>query len=200
LHHARAVVITGCGVVSPLGAGVPTFWERLVAGRSAVGPITGFPAGDLSPRAAAEVRAPLESDPDRAGAFALRAVAEATADAGFTAGLPARSGVALGTTLGGMRLFEAWQNDGASNRLEAIPYFAPAVRVARALGCQGPVATPQLACASGTHALALATDWVRGGRADVVVAGGTDLLCRFVVSGFNCLRATAQAARRRRRG
>jgi 3-oxoacyl-[acyl-carrier-protein] synthase II len=65
------------------------------------------------------------------------------------------------------------------------------------------VATPQLACASGTHAVALAASWVRAGRADVVLAGGTDLLCRFVVSGFNCLRATSDAARpfdRRRRG
>jgi 3-oxoacyl-[acyl-carrier-protein] synthase II len=189
------VVITGCGVVSPLGAGVSTFWDRLVAGRTAVGPISGFPAADLSPRAAAEVRAPREDDPDRAGAFALRAAAEAMADAGFTAGLPARTGVALGTTLGGMRLFEAWQSEGVASRLEAIPYFAPAVRVARTLGCRGPVATPQLACASSTHALALATDWVRAGRADVVLAGGTDLLCRFVVSGFNCLRATAPEAR-----
>src|SRR5207237_450769 len=68
-------------------------------------------------------------------------------------------------------------------------------RVARRLGCRGPVATPQLACASGTHAIALATDWVRSGRADVVLAGGADLLCRFVVAGFNCLRATAEAAR-----
>ena len=69
------------------------------------------------------------------------------------------------------------------------------MRVARRLGCRGPVATPQLACASGTHAIALATDWVRSGRADVVLAGGADLLCRFVVAGFNCLRATAEAAR-----
>jgi 3-oxoacyl-[acyl-carrier-protein] synthase II len=55
--------------------------------------------------------------------------------------------------------------------------------------------TAQLACASSTHALALASDWVRAGRADVVLAGGTDLLCRFVVAGFNCLKATADRAR-----
>jgi 3-oxoacyl-[acyl-carrier-protein] synthase II len=188
-------VITGCGVISPFGVGVPTFWERLVAGRSAVGPISGFRADDLSPRAAAEVRTPPDFARDRAGAFALRAVAEATADAGFAGDLPARTGVALGTTLGGMLLFEAWQRGETTSGLEAIPYFAPAVRVARALGCRGPVATPQLACASGTHALALATDWVRARRAEVVLAGGADLLCRFVVSGFNCLRATAPEAR-----
>jgi 3-oxoacyl-(acyl-carrier-protein) synthase len=69
------------------------------------------------------------------------------------------------------------------------------VRVARTFGCHGPVATTQLACASGTHAVALAAEWVRAGQADVVLAGGADLLCRFVVSGFNCLRATAEEAR-----
>src|SRR5439155_5808291 len=79
--------------------------------------------------------------------------------------------------------------------LERVPYYAPAVRLARTVGCRGPVAPPQLACASGTHALALARHWIRAGRVDVVLAGGTDLLCRFVVAGFNCLRATADVAR-----
>jgi 3-oxoacyl-[acyl-carrier-protein] synthase II len=67
--------------------------------------------------------------------------------------------------------------------------------VARTFACRGPVATPQLACASGTHAVALAAEWIRTGQADVVLAGGADLLCRFVLSGFNCLRATADEAR-----
>jgi 3-oxoacyl-[acyl-carrier-protein] synthase II len=205
---ARAAVITGCGVVSPFGVGVPAFWEGLVAGRSAVGPIGGFPADDLVPRAAAEVRAAVPPDPDRAGVFALRAASEAVADAGL-AGMPrTRIGVALGTTLGGMGVFERWDAARAGGGappagLERVPYFAPAARLARAFGCRGPVATTQLACASGTHALALAADWVRSGQADLVLAGGTDLLCRFVVAGFNSLRATAEACRpfdRDRRG
>jgi len=202
---ARSAVITGCGVVSPLGAGVSAFWEGLVAGRSAVGPIAGFAADDLVPHCAAEVREPVVADPDRAGAFALRAATEAVADARLDPLDSTRLGVVLGTTLGGMRLFEAWYpaRPAASGGLERVPYFAPAVRLARALGCRGPVATTQLACASSTHAIALAADWVRSGRADVVLAGGTDLLCRFVVAGFNALRATAEVARpfdRDRRG
>src|SRR5205807_1492179 len=139
------------------------------------------------------------TDPDRAGAFALAAATEALADAALDPrALDAgRVGVALGTTLGGMQLFERWMAGGEvlPAGIGAIPYYGPAVRLARALGCLGPVATAQLACASGTHAIALAADWVRAGRADVVLAGGTDLLCRFVVSGFNCLRATADVAR-----
>jgi 3-oxoacyl-(acyl-carrier-protein) synthase len=206
----RAAVITGCGVVSPLGVGAPAFWEGLVAGRSAVAPIRGFPADDLTPHAAAEVPAVVTNDPDRAGAFALAAAIEAASDAGLSLAVldAGRTGVALGTTLGGMRIFEAWQADarrGASPPpgLEHVPYFAPAVRLARVLGCRGPVATTQLACASATHAIALGVEWVRAGHADVVLAGGTDLLCRFVVAGFNCLRATAEEARpfdRDRRG
>jgi 3-oxoacyl-[acyl-carrier-protein] synthase II len=177
-------------------------WEGLVAGRSALGPIRRFPSDDLTPRTAAEVEGVPDDDPDRAGAFALRAAAEAVADAALAvAGVdPRRVGVALGTTLGGMQIFERWvaarlaATPGPGD-VERVPYYAPATRVARALGCRGPVATTQLACASGTHAVALATQWVRAGRADVVLAGGTDLLCRFVVAGFNCLKATAETAR-----
>jgi 3-oxoacyl-[acyl-carrier-protein] synthase II len=193
-------VITGCGVVSPLGAGVPAFWDALVAGRSAVAPIRGFAADDLSPASAAEVEGDLRDDPDRAGAFALAAAAEALAAAALDRGAlePTRVGVALGSTLGGMTLFERWDAAAGAeppSGVARIPYYGPAVRLARALRCCGPVATPQLACASGTHAVALAAEWVRTGRADVVLAGGTDLLCRFVVAGFNALRATADVAR-----
>lgn len=203
-------MITGCGVVSPLGRGVPAFWRGLTDGRSAVAPIRTFAADDLSPAVAAAVDDAPVADPDRAGAFALDAAREALADAALDLGRcdPCRVGLALGTTGGGMLLFEAWDAAVSGDvpppaALAAIPYYAPAVRVARAFGVAGPVATPQLACASSTHAVALAAEWVRAGRADVVLAGGADLLSRFVVAGFNALRATADEARpfdRRRRG
>ena len=158
-------MITGCGVVSPLGEGVPAFWDGLVAGRSAVRPLRNFPAADLSPANGAEVPTPA-ADADRAGDFALRAAHEALADARLSDVLPARSGIALGTTLGGMLLFEAWDAGTLEGPpLRAVPYYAPAARLARALGCRGPVATPQLACASGTWAIGLAASWVRAGRA-----------------------------------
>ena len=191
----RAAVITGLGVVSPLGTGVGAFWEGLVAGRSAVAPITSFRAEDLEPRNAAEARDVPLDDADRAGALAIRAATEAATGAGLDGVHRGRMGVALGTTLGGMLLFERWMARESVSRPERIPYYAPAARLARTLGCRGPVATPQLACASGTHAIALAAEWVRRGRADVVLAGGTDFLCRFVVAGFNCLRATADMPR-----
>jgi len=190
----RAVLVTGRGAICALGASVASLWDGLVSGRAAIAPATGFAAGDLKPNHVAEVRAPAIGDPDRAGAFAVHAAREALEDAGLLSDRDTRIGVALGTTLGGMKLFEAWTG-GAMSGLERVPYYAPAVRVARTFGCTGPVATPQLACASGTHAIALAAEWVRTGQADVVLAGGADLLCRFVVAGFNCLRATAEEAR-----
>src|SRR5262245_16775018 len=187
----RAAVITGRGAICALGDRAATFWEALLAGGAAIGPVRGFAADDLAPNRVAEVRTPVD-DSDRAGAFAVRAAREALADAALAA--PAAAGVCLGTTLGGMTLFEVWRGEPMAG-LDRVPYYAPAARVARTLGCHGPVATTQLACASSTHAVALAAEWVRAGQADVVLAGGADLLCRFVVGGFNCLRATAEEAR-----
>jgi len=197
-------------VVSPLGNGLAAFWTGLVGGRSAIAPIRRFRADDLDPANAAEVTGEEGQEPDRAGAFAVGAAMEALDSARLDPGMvdPARLGVALGTTLGGMQIFEGWDvataaGDAPPPRLERVPYFATAARVAGAIGARGPVVTTQLACASGTEALAIAADWVRAGRADVVLAGGSDLLCRFVVAGFNALHATADRARpfdRARRG
>lgn len=201
MRGARDALITGCGVQSPVGLGVSSFWEGLLAGHTAARRIERFPAADLAPNVAAEISWD-DGDPDRAGALALRAAHEALDDAALGRGVaaPERLGVALGTTLGGMTILEAWDaavraGGGSVAGVEQIPYYAPATRLARHVGARGPVATPQLACASGTHAVALAASWVRAGRADVVLAGGTDLLCRFVVAGFNCLRATSEVAR-----
>lgn len=191
--------------MTPFGPGVRALWEGVRDGRRALAPVRRFAADDLEPRVVGEVPSD-DGDADRAGSFALAAAGEALAQAGIDTGDvdPVRLGVVIGTTLGGMQLFEAWKpGTHAPDDLERIPYFAPAVRLARTLGAAGPVATPQLACASGTGAVALAAEWVRRGAADVVVAGGTDLLCRFVVAGFNSLRATADEARpfdRDRRG
>jgi 3-oxoacyl-(acyl-carrier-protein) synthase len=206
----RSAVITGSGVVSPLGSGLTAFWSGLVAGRTAIAPIVRFRADDLDPATAAEVEGSSGDDRDRAGIFAVAAAEQALAAARLrpTDVDPARLGVALGTTLGGMEIFEAWDGavaagDAPPACLGRVPYFAPATRVAAAVSARGPVVTTQLACASGTEAIALAADWVRAGRADVVLAGGSDLLCRFVVAGFNSLRATAEVARpfdRDRRG
>src|SRR5204862_386451 len=142
-----------------------TVWVTTMGGTYVVTPHM-LQGDDPSPRHAAEVEGVAADDPDRAGAFALAAAAEALAGArlDLASDDPTRVGVALGTTLGGMLLFEGWEEAVASATpppagLDAIPYYGPAVRLARRFGCRGPVATPQLACASATHAIALAADW-----------------------------------------
>jgi len=133
-HANRAAVISGCGVVAPVGVGVTAFMDALVAGRCAVAPITRFPADDLSPRHAAQVHGVAADDPDRAGAFALAAAGEALTSARLDVGAedPCRIGVALGTTLGGMLLFEGWEQAVATgtaspDRLDGIPYYGPEI-------------------------------------------------------------------------
>jgi 3-oxoacyl-[acyl-carrier-protein] synthase II len=190
-------VVTGTGAVTPYGRGVSACWDGLAAGRSAVAPIRSFAADDLAPARAAEV--PREPrDPDGAAAFLLIAAAEALAGAGLApdAVRPDRIGIVVGTTLGGIRIFEGWLGGpGAAGPPAAIPYFAAAGRLADAVGATGPVVTTQLACASGTAAVGMGARWIREGRCDVVLSGGADVLCRYVVAGFNCLRATAEEAR-----
>src|SRR6185295_7941326 len=81
-----------------------------------------------------------------------------------------------------------------ARRLLHLPYAATATRLARALGVGGPVVSPSIACASGTHAVGLALELIQRGHADVLVAGGAEVLCHFVVAGFNSLRATTADA------
>jgi len=143
---ANHVVVTGTGVVTPYGLGVPALWDGLIGGRCAVAPIRSFPADDLVPARAAEVPGG-SSDPDPAGEYVLAAASEALAGAELEteAHVAERVGVVLGTTLGGMRLFEGWLDDvGRTLDPAAIPYFAMAVRLADAVGATGPVATTQL--------------------------------------------------------
>ena len=75
-------------------------------------------------------------------------------------------------------------------RLLDFPYYATATGLAREIGVRGPVVSPSIACASGTHVVGLALELIRAGQADVCVVGGVETLCAFVVNGFNCLRAT----------
>jgi len=204
-------LLTGCGAVSPLGGDVAAFWDGLLAGRCALEPIRGFDTAGLS---AALAGAVADFDPvaalgpadarrlDRIGQYALAAAREALRDAGLDLAREdaARVAVVAATTLGGMPIGEAYERarqhgDAHTARdLLHMPYAATATRLARTLGARGPVASPSIACASGTQAVGLALELIRLGQADVVVAGGAEVLCHFVVCGFNALRATTASA------
>ena len=203
--------ITGCGAVSPFGGGVEALWRRLCAGRSAIAPLRGFAVDGLSGVLAAEVPAGAVdrwiSPEDRArleriDQHALAAAREALTEAGLdlAACEPTRVAVVLGTSLGAMAIGERYQRARHAGtpfdarRLLGMPYAETAARLARGLGARGPVLSPSIACASGTHAVGLGRELIALDRADVVIAGGAEALCEFVVAGFACLRATTATA------
>lgn len=196
--------LTGCGAVSPFGAGVETLWTALRAGRSAVAALRGIVVDGLDGVLAAEVPPAAVADDgrERIDRFAHAAALEALGDAGLRLADCDRTRVAVvvGTTLGAMPIGERYlraRHAGApfaARRLLGHPYAATATNLARALGTRGPVLSPSIACASGTHALGLARDLILHDHADVVLAGGAEALCEFVLAGFACLRATTATA------
>ena len=156
------------------------------------------PAHAVDPWLTGDERAQLERIDQHALAAAREAVAAAGVD--LAACDSTRVAVVLGTSLGAMPIGERYQrarHDGVpfdARRLLAMPYAATAARLARTLGTRGPVLSPSIACASGTQAVGLARELIALDRADVVLAGGTEALCEFVVAGFACLRATTADA------
>jgi 3-oxoacyl-(acyl-carrier-protein) synthase len=198
------VVITGMGALTAAGRGVGPFWQACVAGRPALSPVSRFDVSDLGPVLAGEVGEALLPDEERASAFALIAAAEALAATGLSPDdLPPASGVVLGTCLGdsiasspapvGPEVRAPHELAIPSPHERAVPspdgLAAPAWRIAAACGLSGPVSTVSVACASGTAAIASAASCIRRGEADLMLAGGTDALSRFVISGFWLLRA-----------
>jgi len=196
--------LTGCGAVSPFGVGVETLWTALRAGRSAVAALRGIAVDGLDGVLAAEVPPAAVADDarERIDRFAAAAAHEALRDAGLRLADCdlTRVAVVVGTSLGAMPIGERYlraRHAGtpfAARRLLGHPYAATATTLARALGTRGPVLSPSIACASGTQAIGLARELIAHDHADVVVAGGAEALCEFVLAGFACLRATTATA------
>jgi 3-oxoacyl-[acyl-carrier-protein] synthase II len=205
---ARRACITGYGALSPIGNSAPAFWEALVAGRCGLEPLRTFDTTGMSVTLAGEVKdfepaerlLPAEiARLDRSHQFGLSTAREALAAAHLDlAGVDgSRVGVIVSTSVGAMRIGEAYQRHlaGAGGafdplRLFDFPYYATANILARLLGVRGPVVSPSIACASGTQAVGQALEFIRRGHGDVFLVGGVEALCAFVVNGFNCLRAT----------
>ncbi len=203
------IVVTGMGAVTPLGTGVAPLWDGIVAGHSAVGPITSFDASALSTQLAAEVR---DFDPEahfprkearrmeRFVQFAVVAAREAIGDAGLGNGSlpPSRTGVIVGTGIGGAgilvdqsRVLEAQGPRRVSPFL--IPMMLPdmaAGQIAIDQGLEGPNLAVISACASGTNAIGEAAAMIRRGAAEVMLAGGTEsAILPIAIAGFNVMGA-----------
>ena len=187
------MVITGLGAVTRLGRDVTSLWEGLLAGRSAIGPITSFDASSYPCRIAGEVpdytpHEGLSSEQaarlDRGALFAADAALQALADA--TLPLTRENAAAVGLVLGSARPGEAstWEGHRAFHQqgpLAITPGYigrtlsnAPAAQVAAALGVRGPTVATAAGGASGHAALGLAAAMVRRGEVQVAFAGGAD--------------------------
>lgn len=206
--RAEPIAILGAGAVTPFGADVDAFWSGLLTGSDGTSTIERFPVADLRVGRGGEIKKLPHSK--RARALDCRAsqllVLAAEDLLGRTPLVldPARVGVVVGTALGGVEELErALAEDRGPRRAAAGFYDAPAHALAERLGATGPVVTVSTACASGATALGVGADLLRADRADVVVAGGYDILCRFVMRGFDALRALTRDRVRpfdRRRG
>ncbi len=200
----RRVVVTGLGVVSPIGVGVDAFWDALLRGRSGIGPITRFDPSPFPTRIAGEVRGfdPLahlpRRDVVRTDAFihyALASARQAIADARLEIdGRGDRVGVSIGTGMGGIPLlmtaYDALLREGVQAISPyAMPGFLPNMAagwVSMRTGARGPIASPSTACAAGNQAIGDAFRLIQRGEADVMLAGGTDALIHPIVIGCFC--------------
>jgi 3-oxoacyl-[acyl-carrier-protein] synthase II len=202
--HLPRVVISGAGSVNALGIGVDAFARGLREGRCAIGRLSVFDPSAYRSPLAAEVKdlprpdwlAPsVRRHASRSDLFALLAVREAIDSAGLLQADRTRFGVILGASTGGMlegedyyrRLLDGEPRVGLG--LLNTPVSTSADLIAGTFDCFGPRLTVSTACSSGNNALGLAADWIRTGRADTVLCGGVDSLCRMTFSGFNALQA-----------
>ncbi|MER7824557.1 MULTISPECIES: beta-ketoacyl-ACP synthase II [unclassified Streptomyces] len=197
----RTVVVTGIGATTPLGGDSASTWEGLLAGRSGVKPLEGERFAELPVRIAARAAVdpsevlprPLARKLDRSAQFAVIAAREAWADAGYTtpAGeetqegafiAPERLGTVIASGIGGVTtLLDQYDvlKDKGVRRVSphTVPMLmpnGPSANVGLEVNAQAGVHTPVSACASGAEAIGYAVEMIRTGRADVVVAGGTE--------------------------
>ncbi len=205
----RRVVVTGVGLVSPLGVGTQATWEGLCAGRSGIGAITHFDASAFAARIAGEVRDfdPLEfigrKDVKKMDVFIQYAIAAsefALCDAGLQTDQPLgpRAGVFIASGIGGFSTIEREHRALLAGGPRKIsPFFIPSAiinlaagQVSIRFGAQGPNSATCTACSASAHAVGDAFEIVRRGTADVMIAGGSEAaITPMGVGGFASMRA-----------
>jgi len=211
MNGRRRVVITGMGAVSPLGNDVETTWENLSAGRSGAAEITAFDASEYPVHFACELK---EFDPvewiekkqarrmDRFAQMIVVAAIQARDDAGLDIDNEAdRIGASIATGIGGLKAFQDCYDtliERGPDRVNpfSIPQIIPnmgAGWVSMYLGTRGPLSSQCTACAASNMAIGEAADAIRLGRADVMLAGGTEAgITRVGIAGFGAMRALSR--------
>jgi 3-oxoacyl-[acyl-carrier-protein] synthase II len=205
----RRVVVTGIGIVSPLGIGTEETWEAVRCGRSGIGPITAFDATAYTTRIAGQVK---DFDPEKyidrkeikkMGRFIHLAVA-ATDFALSASGLKVdadnaeRVGIYIGSGIGGFEVIEReFENLIRGGPRRISPFFVPATIVNLAsgyisirTGAKGPNSATATACTSSTHAIGDSFRMIQRGDADAMICGGAEApICRMEIGGFAAMRA-----------
>ena len=207
----RRVVVTGLGIVSPVGIGVATAWDSIINARSGIGPITRFDASAFNTRIAGEVK---NFDPaqymsgkearryDTFVHFGIAAAKEALADAGIAPNPtdPDRYGLAIGSGIGGLPLIQNTYADllkGGPRKIS--PFFIPGSiinmisgLVSIEYGLQGPNLAAVTACSTANHCIGESMRKFEYGDADVMIAGGSEAaICELGIGGFNASRAVS---------
>ena len=207
----RRVVVTGVGMISPLGRTKDEFWQAICECRSAIAPITNIRTEGLIVAIAAEIKGFEESDHfekaqlpllDRFSQFALVAAREAIADSGleFGDGVGARTATIIGTGAGAQNTLDDnyWRvySEGAKRlhplTIPRLMFNAPASHITMEHGLTGPAFAVASACSSTAHAVGQAFHMVRAGLADVAVTGGTEACITYgTMKGWEALRIMA---------
>jgi 3-oxoacyl-[acyl-carrier-protein] synthase II len=207
----KRVVITGLGMVSPLGNDVATSWARLLAGESGAAEIQSFDHSDYNVHFACELK---DFDPtdwidrksarrmDRFAQIILAAARQAEQDAGVDiAAEPDRFGASIATGIGGLHSYQECYHVLLTKGPDRVgPFSIPSIIpnmgagwVSIELGTKGPLLSECTACAASNMAIGDAMDTIRAGRADVMFAGGTEApITEVGIAGFDAMRALSR--------
>jgi len=205
MSKERRVVVTGIGAVTSIGTNVPAFWRNLLAGECGIRPLSLFDASSYRTQTAGEVAeipdgflsAVEKRRMSRADRMGLAAAAEAVKQSGldFSREDPTRVGVMLGGGTSGLldseEFFERHLKGRPARPSRVLNHLPDAItdRVAQRFGLEGIKSTTTTACSSSANAMGFAHDAIVSGFADVVLTGGSDVLCRLTYGGFNSLRS-----------
>jgi 3-oxoacyl-[acyl-carrier-protein] synthase II len=205
----KRVVVTGLGLVTPLGIGVQESWDHLCQGKSGIGPITHFDASKYRTRIAGEIKGFKSEDfvpqklikrLDIFVHYALAAARMAVEQSGLkiTPELAPMIGVITGCGLGGLQTIEAMHTTLLSRGPDRIsPFFIPMLianmapgQIAIEFGAKGPNVSIETACAAGNHAIGDSFKLIQRGAARAMICGGVEaVISPLAVGGFNAMRA-----------
>ena len=205
----RRVVITGLGIISPVGIGIPAVWQNIIAGKSGITKITSFDSSAMAAQIAGEVKdfdvaqylsAKDARRMDRFIHFGLVAGIEAFKDSGLEVSEQnaERIGVNIGSGIGGLPMIEGTHSEYLSAGPRKIsPFFIPGTiinmisgNLSVMYGLKGPNLAMVSACTTGTHCIGESARVIEYGDADVMIAGGSEsTICALAVGGFSAARA-----------